>query len=292
MSEYISNNGHDYLSTGIIDDIGIGLIDGHVGVYCSVYFGYDKDDDWKGVFAILYLNDNDNYIGHTYICLDKPEYLNHGCQFSLDSYLRDKLYRLLVEKQFYCMSGWEYCMKSIMHECEMRDISFEQYAMPDYTKIPVKEDGYLTRYEKMHCEKLDEHHSIDTDPIFYLEDGIYVVTVPLENPSPEGHYFKVVRVDMSNEEEYFDERDIISWCRISMERPEYITGYDENMTLTNDEIDRMIEKFEERYLDYFTENFESNWHRLVDLYDNDFSVSKANSTIDLELPMPDYTKLK
>ena len=292
MPGYASNNEREYLDTDIIDDIGIGLIDGHVEVYCSVYFGYDEDDDWKGVFAILYLKDDDNYTGHTYICLDKPEYHNYGRQFSLDSNLRDKLYRLLVEKQFYGMTGWEYCMKSIMHECEMRDISFEPYAMPDYTKIPVKEDGYLTQYEKMHCEELDEHHSIETDSIFYLEDGLYVVTVPLENPSPEGHYFKVVRVDMSNEEEYFDECDIISWCRISMERPEYITGYNDNMTLTDDEIDRMIEKFKEGHLDYFTENFESNWHRLVDLYDNDFSVSSANSTIDPELPMPDYTKLK
>ncbi len=292
MPSYMCRDGRSYLDTDIIDNIGIGLIDGHVKVYCSVYFGYEEDDDWKGVFPILYINDSDNYIGQTYIYFDKPEYFDYYRRFSLDADLRRKLCQLLTEKQFYGMSGWEYCMKSIEHECRIREIEFKPYAMPNYMKLPVKEEGYRTRTEKMYCEGLGEYSSIESDPIYYLEDGLYIVTVPLREPSSVGHYFKVMRVDMSDEDAYFEERDIISWCRISMERAEYITGYDENMMLTDDEIDRMIAEFERKYPEFVDKNMESHWHRLVDLYDNDFTVLGADASIDPEMLMPDYTKLK
>lgn len=291
MPGYITENEKWHLATDYIDDFGVGLIDGHIEVYCSIYFCWDEDK-YSSVFSFLYIEDKENYIGKTYIRMDSPVYREYGPYFSLNADQRRKLYALLTEKQFYGMSGWEYCMKSMESECMLRDMEFTPWDMPDYMALPVKEEGFRSETEKLFNEELGEYDTVEVDPRYDLGDGVYIVAMPPRTMPKVGFYFKVIRVDMSDEELFFDERPILEWCRISMERPEYITGYDECMVLTDEQIDRMIEYFNSEYEYYRTKEKESRWFQLLELFDNDYTVTGTDNHIDLTMPMPDYSKLK
>ncbi len=288
MPSYYKENDIMHLETEWIDDIGLGLINGDAEVYCSSYYNAEENSH----FSILYIRDKNNYIGHTYIRMDSPDYQKYNRKFSLDSRRRDELYKLLTEKQFYGISGWEMCMRAIEHECGIRNIDFAPTEMPDYRKLPVKEEGFLTDTEKRYCEELGEYESLEDNALYEIEHGIYIVGIPLRVKSREGFYFKVMKVDMSDPEAWFEDREIISWCRISMEKPEYITGYDECMTLTDEQIDKMIAEFHKEFpaTDYFEAR--SYWSDMVRMYANDFEVCHADVHIEVDLPMPDYTLLK
>ena len=240
MSGYFKNNDKWHLATDFIDDYGIGMLDRHTEVYCSIYFCFDEDEEkYCSVFPILYIRDTENYIESSYLYMDKVAYRDNGPMFSFSKDQRDRLCRLLRDKQFYGMSGWDYCMRSIAHECELREMDFTPWTMPDYGELPIKEEGFKTETEKLFCEELGEYDSVEVDFRYDIGDGCFIVAMPLREPSPLGFYFKVIKVDMTDPEEFLDERKIISWCRISMERAEYITGYDECLELTDEQIERM-----------------------------------------------------
>ena len=97
-------------------------------------------------------------------------------------------------------------------------------------------------------------------------------------------YFKVKRYNENNE--------LIGLCRLYFFTPKYVTGYDENMILTKDEIYELMSLFIEERSSFFTERpIISYW---------DWLISEANdimySCYDIKpivpwTPIPNYISL-
>ena len=97
-------------------------------------------------------------------------------------------------------------------------------------------------------------------------------------------FFKVYRTHFIDEEKI--NRIIDGVCRISLDCPKYIVGYDENITLTNNEIDRLISGLSDGNngeWKYLLE--QTNWAiEALELSNHQYDVNNY--------PMPDYNLLK
>lgn len=94
----------------------------------------------------------------------------------------------------------------------------------------------------------------------------------------------------------FDSKDSSKFCRISMTAPEFIGADDESLIITHDDINEIINLFNEdcvTFKDHIPLGY-SNWGCLIRSNNNESIGSKdecPNIYVDDDLPMPDYTKL-
>lgn len=96
-------------------------------------------------------------------------------------------------------------------------------------------------------------------------------------------YLKIRRVDLTSHR-------VIGVCRLSIFEPEYITGYNEDMILSNDEIDKFIEIMSSK--PFLDESCKPFWEEVIQDINNHYKVNRNKYHIPRKLKMPDYTKLK
>jgi hypothetical protein len=100
-------------------------------------------------------------------------------------------------------------------------------------------------------------------------------------------YIKICRIDRSC-------RKVIGTCRIYIHKPEYLTGYNENMILTDTEIEKLIEVLNST--DHMSEELgrsETVWQHIIECINDSFKYSSnIKYHIPRNLSMPDYNELK
>lgn len=80
---------------------------------------------------------------------------------------------------------------------------------------------------------------------------------------------------------------VIGICRISIYHPKYITGFNENMILTKDQIDELIHILSS----INPAKGITLWQHVISKYNNNFTFDKVLYHIPNNIKMPDYTKL-
>lgn len=88
--------------------------------------------------------------------------------------------------------------------------------------------------------------------------------------------------------------NIVGICRLSLYKPEYIVGYDENIILTNEEKEKIINFFKtkkESIIDKY--NNLTGWQYSIRRINGEYEAGGwYNKMISESLPMPDYNLLK
>ena len=102
---------------------------------------------------------------------------------------------------------------------------------------------------------------------------------PMKKDSP-----KIIKIRKFNDET----KELLGVCRISVDRPEYIEGYNENMRLEEDVKEEFIQILKEYRLHHHTEW--TNWDYFFDTLNHDSKVFNWGVKYEVQ-PMPDYTKL-
>ena len=130
--------------------------------------------------------------------------------------------------------------------------------------------------ERIYVSELNESY-YTTTPLLVIDDLYIGVN---EQPIP---YFNIYRID--------EDDDITGICRIRVTEPKYITGYNENMVLSEEEKYKFCEKLKEyRTTDRKTNKEKSNWDVLVESFTKSFGRNFDN--IFVGMPITDYTKLQ
>ena len=119
----------------------------------------------------------------------------------------------------------------------------------------------------------------------YFDDSLLLTEdIFIDGQPKDKVFFKVFRTKSIDETGM--NRICSGVCRISIDKPEYITGYDENIILTNDEIDRIIYGL--------TRNNNAGWKYLLE--QTNYSLEAINMIDKLydvdNYPIPDYNLLK
>ncbi len=91
------------------------------------------------------------------------------------------------------------------------------------------------------------------------------------------NYIKLRKIDV-------DKGVIIGVCRLSIFKPEYIVGYNENMILTDNEIDMLIDSL------YQDDMY--NWKKMIHRFNYMYSMYNVHYHIPNNLKIPDYNKLE
>lgn len=113
--------------------------------------------------------------------------------------------------------------------------------------------------------------------VFDFEDLSIVVSVNIINTRRVKPYFKVKKYD--------ENHNLIGLCRISFYSPKYITGYDENMELTKDEIHTIMSELIELRWDI------DNWQWLIFKFNDIMDACYNIKPVMPWLPIPNYNKL-
>lgn len=217
----------------------------------------------------------------------------HPMGFCLNRKQRDRLKDIFVEQQYYGMTGWEFVQEFIKNTCTDRNIPVPYFKEPDFDAIPILEDGARGLYDRWFfgSERNCDLHTMLNIP---LGNNTFAFAFSNHDMKPEKIYFKVYEfveplisrkislrdcdiVEYDTEEPY---DEIRRWCRISLERPEYITGFDECMVLTKEQRENFIKAVREK------------WDEIVEDY-NSF-VSHNNDKIEdltRDYNIPDYSLL-
>ena len=95
---------------------------------------------------------------------------------------------------------------------------------------------------------------------------------------------KIIKIRKFN----YQTKELLGVCRISVDRPEYIEGYNENMRLEEDVKEEFIQILKEYRLHHHTEW--TNWDYFFDTLNHDSKVFNWGVKYEVQ-PMPDYTKL-
>ena len=127
-------------------------------------------------------------------------------------------------------------------------------------------------YKSDNVEEISEY----LPKIFWSDDNHLLITgdIFLKGQPKNDVFFKVYRIN--------DDK-IEGVCRISINDPHYITGYDENIKLSEDELLKVIKGLsEDNYI---------GWRML--LYQTNYYLDAIDSKIqyDLNYSMPDYNEL-
>ena len=124
------------------------------------------------------------------------------------------------------------------------------------------------------------YHPIDT--AMYIE--AYVTSSGVQSC---GLYFKVLRA--SFREEHSSGNIVYDLCRISMNEPKYIEGYDETFRLNKKQRERLMEMLKKPFS---KETGETVWDHIIwVLKDAQYYYPKAFPNSFDDLKIPDYTKL-
>lgn len=123
------------------------------------------------------------------------------------------------------------------------------------------------------------------DSLVLLSDQLAVGTTSIKKGGFP--YLKIRRVDEN------DNTMVIGVCRIDVLEPKYITGFNENMVLSNDEIDILCDKLTETFMLDYTINKEiSNWDILIDHLAYTGGEKFISDKVYLGMPIPNYKLLK
>ena len=101
---------------------------------------------------------------------------------------------------------------------------------------------------------------------------------PMKKDSP-----KIIKIRKFNDET----KELLGVCRISVDRPEYIEGYNENMRLEEDVKEEFIEILKEKH---FVLTNLTIWEYIFDSWNHESRVLEWGEYYDVQ-PMPDYSKL-
>ena len=94
---------------------------------------------------------------------------------------------------------------------------------------------------------------------------------------------KIIKIRKFN----YQTKELLGVCRISVDRPEYIEGYNENMRLEEDVKEEFIEILKEKH---FVLTNLTIWEYIFDSWNHESRVLEWGEYYDVQ-PMPDYSKL-
>ena len=125
-------------------------------------------------------------------------------------------------------------------------------------------------------------------PPHYIDDSTFIVAYMTTTWVQDcGPYFKIMRREPQYEYPSPNDR-IIDLCRISMNEPKYIEGFDETFRLNKKQRERLMEVLQEPMSEYVTttvwENIQEVMNNVKRLYHKDFQEIKIYD-------IPDYTLL-
>lgn len=114
--------------------------------------------------------------------------------------------------------------------------------------------------------------------IFWSNDNHLLVTgdIFLKGQPKDDVFFKVYRINENNE--------INGVCRISLNNPHYVTGYDENIILNNNELFDIVKGL--------TEDNYIGWKMLLEQTNYYLEAIDSKIQYNMNYPIPDYTQLK
>ena len=96
-------------------------------------------------------------------------------------------------------------------------------------------------------------------------------------------YFKIRKCDVTD-------GIVIGVCRVQIYKPEYLIGYNEDMILSDDEIDIMINIFNSA--PYMDESCTTLWQEVIKDFNNHYKINGNKYRIPISTKMPDYNLLK
>lgn len=112
----------------------------------------------------------------------------------------------------------------------------------------------------------------------------FVISVNIYNIKKVRPYFKVKR--------YNENDELIGLCRLYFFTPKYVTGYDENMILTEDEIYEIMSLFiQYRVIIFDNDPIINNWDWLIDCANNIMDACYDIKPIVPWTPIPNYISL-
>ncbi len=214
--------------------------------------------------------------------------------FCLNRGQRDRLKEIFSKQQYYGMTGWEFTKVFIENASKERGIPIPKYVEPDFDMIPILEEGARGLYDRWYSGS-ERGCALHTCLNVALGNNAFAFAMANDDQLPEKLYFKVYEFvqpvmgrevmyagkdgpTMEYDTEPYDE--IRRWCRISLERPEYITGMDECMILTKEQREN------------FNRAVREEWPEIVNDYNSFVSHGNdavADITEDYEIP--DYSGL-
>ena len=192
------------------------------------------------------------------------------------------------------MTGWKLITRYVGYMCEKRNIAVPDMKCPDFSDFPILEDGARGVYDRWFSgsETKRELFSLLHTP---LGNNTFAFAVANEDGLPERLYLKICEfaepcmgheyngAGMDEPVIHYDIEDvdeIRAWCRVSLKRPEYITGSDECMTLN------------ESQKQLLNEAVRNGWSEIVHDYNSFVVYGKDESDlISTEDNLPDYTLL-
>jgi hypothetical protein len=122
--------------------------------------------------------------------------------------------------------------------------------------------------------KLGEHPRCER---LAIETDHFMISVNIYNIDKTDPYFKVKRYDENN--------NLIGLCRIYLYKPEYVTGYNENMILTQDEIYEIMSYFI-KIRGSITNT--SCWEWLLFKINDIMDISYDIKPVSVRIPIPNY----
>lgn len=171
--------------------------------------------------------------------------------------------------------------------------------MPKYiaeydTRI-IEDDGWINESDTRLYEEPDEG-----DRIFWIDvDDSYSVSASiLHIPTCDDFRWFARHIKSKKLTPYIKirtfnikENRVIGVCRISIYNPNYITGYNENMVLTRDIIDMLMDNLNTEFFSYTNNKVMTRWQWGISCVNSYYGSKKCKYMVPTGLKIPDYYKL-